>query len=329
QETFYRFKHSKLKEPCRIGHFQLRNLLWAPTKNSVYYINGNMIKQWSPQRSTSRDVLNLEGLKTNYSRVMTVSSMVCQQGVLFVGGFLGDYFLKRLDDTTEPHYGLISHQTTGIVNHADILSCRQGSLQILVSDNDMITRLLDVQSFEIAQAFQFPFPCSAMTTDRQVLCAVGDSTETHLVDARSSKNIKVLNDHHDYSFTCCFSPDDRTLVTGNQDKTARVYDVRNLSQTLHVLGGHVGAIRSLHFSSDGRHLVMAEPIDFVHIIDTHDYTSAQVIDFFGDIAGVGKNLLCRVPFPLAHSFFFFLYAPLALTPDNQSLYIANNDKRVG
>lgn len=110
------------------------------------------------------------------------------------------------------------------------------------------------------------------------MCVVGDSTETHLVDVSSGKGtvnkwtqvdffkklidmfnivIKVIDEHHDYSFTCCYSPDGTTLATGNQDKTTRIYDVRNLSQSLHVLGANVGAIRSLHYSNDGKWLAMA------------------------------------------------------------------------
>lgn len=116
--------------------------------------------------------------------------------------------------------------------------------------------------------------------------------------------VKVLDDHHDFSFACCYSPDGRTLATGNQDKTTRIYDVRHLTAPLHVLGANVGAIRSLHFTKDGRRLAMAgkkviqsisgdshssiEAIDYVHIYDTSDYSSCQVIDFFGDIAGTGK-----------------------------------------
>lgn len=36
------------------------------------------------------------------------------------------------------------------------------------------------------------------------------------------------------------------------------------------------------------HLV--EPVDFVHIYETSNYDSSQVIDMFGDIAGVCKLL---------------------------------------
>ncbi|KAI8089835.1 WD40-repeat-containing domain protein [Halteromyces radiatus] len=308
-QQYYEFKFAKLKEACRIGHFQLRNLLWATSKNTVYYIRGNTVRQWSPQRKESKEILDLDNTQTNYFRTMKISSMACKDDILFVGGFLGDYLLQRIgpDTTTSSHYGLISNQNTGIVNHADIIMGKNGNWKILVSDNDTKARLLDVNSYAVEKTYTFAFPvnCSAMSPDKRVLCAVGDSTETHLVDAASGKNIKVMNDHHDFSFACCYSPDGMTLATGNQDKTTRIYDVRNLSRSLHVLGANVGAIRSLHFSSDGKYLAMAEPVDFVHIFDTHTYENSQVIDFFGDIAGV------------------------AFTPDDQALMIANNDDNVG
>ncbi|CAO3586856.1 unnamed protein product [Absidia cylindrospora] len=306
-QRFYEFKYAKLKEPCRIGHFQLRNLLWAPSKNSVHYISGNTVRQWSPQRKVSKEILDLDNTKTNYCRTIKVSSMVSKGGVIFVGGFSGDYVLHQVDGDARTHCGLISNQSTGIVNHADIITGKNGNQKVLVSDNDMKTRILDVHSLAIEQTLSFPFPvnCSTISPDKHALCVVGDTTETHILDISSGKVISVLDDHHDFSFTCCYSPDGKMLATGNQDKTTRIYDVRNLSKSLHVLGANVGAIRSLHFSNDGRRLAMAEPIDFVHIFDTSDYETCQVIDFFGDIAGV------------------------AFTPDDQALMIANNDDRVG
>jgi WD40 repeat protein len=156
-----------------------------------------------------------------------------------------------------------------------------------------------------------------------------------------------------------------TLATGNQDKTTRIYDVRNLSQSLHVLGANVGAIRSLHYSNDGKWLAMAgkgrrekggpitwsrltlhllclmsviESIDFVHLFDTStDYEACQVIDFFGDIAGVGKNIRGEKKMASSTFFFFFFLTEMlatvvvlvAFTPDTQGLMIANSDESVG
>ncbi|KAM3289242.1 hypothetical protein P3S67_017529 [Capsicum chacoense] len=51
----------------------------------------------------------------------------------------------------------------------------------------------------------------------------------------------------------------------NQDKTFRIWDLRNLPPPTAVPKENMGAVRSISYSSDGRFLVVAEPADFVHI----------------------------------------------------------------
>ncbi|KAJ3112260.1 hypothetical protein HK098_008183, partial [Nowakowskiella sp. JEL0407] len=103
--------------------------------------------------------------------------------------------------------------------------------------------------------------------------------------------LQMLTGHIDFSFACAWSPSGHLLATGNQDLTTRIYDMRNPSKTLYVLPGKMGAIRSLRFSDDGNFLAMAEPADFVHIFDvtvgTADGYKSQVVDFFGEVGGVG------------------------------------------
>jgi DNA-binding beta-propeller fold protein YncE len=66
--------------------------------------------------------------------------------------------------------------------------------------------------------------------------------------------------------------------------------------------------RSLHFSPLGsgpRVLVAAEADDYINIINAQTWDSKQVFDFFGPVGGA------------------------AFTPDGQSLFIANGEKRFG
>ncbi|KAG8077188.1 hypothetical protein GUJ93_ZPchr0006g42683 [Zizania palustris] len=75
----------------------------------------------------------------------------------------------------------------------------------------------------------------------------------------------TLVGHLDYSFASAWHPDGRTFATGNQDKTCRVWDLRNLSTSLSVLRGNIGAIRCIRYSSDGQFMLFSEPADFVHV----------------------------------------------------------------
>ncbi|KAG2243249.1 hypothetical protein Bca52824_094906 [Brassica carinata] len=87
------------------------------------------------------------------------------------------------------------------------------------------------------------------------------SLEFHL------QTLETLSGHFEYSFASAWHPDGITFSTGNQDKTSRVWDTRNLSQSVAVLKGNLGAIRSICYTSDGKYMAMAEPADFIHVYD--------------------------------------------------------------
>ncbi|KAI9484810.1 WD40-repeat-containing domain protein [Zychaea mexicana] len=290
-QQYYSFKYAKLNERCNIGHFQLRNLLWATSKNNVYYMYEDSVRQWSPQLCSSREILNVRTANAPQSRIFTISSMACAENILFTGGSKGEFACRRLDDMTAPvHYGITTEHINGISNHIHITESLIGGIKAIVSSNDMKTRFINMDTLAIENTISFPFPvnCSSLCPDKRIMCVVGDATETMIVDSTTGAGIHSVDEHSDFSFACCWSPNGIMFATGNQDKTTRIYDIRYPSHALHVLGGKAGAIRSLQFSNDGRFLVAAEPIDFVHIYDTKLFENSQVIDMFGEITGVGK-----------------------------------------
>uniref|UniRef100_A0A803LQE7 Uncharacterized protein n=2 Tax=Chenopodium quinoa TaxID=63459 RepID=A0A803LQE7_CHEQI len=139
-----------------------------------------------------------------------------------------------------------------------------------------------------------------------MLVIVGDNPEGILVDSRNGKTITLLTGHLDYSFASAWNPDSVTFATGNQDKTCRIWDVRNLSKSVSVLRGNLGAIRSIRYSSDGCFMAMAEPADFVHVFDVkNNYEEEQEVDFFGEISGI------------------------SFSPDTESLFIGVWDRTYG
>lgn len=112
--------------------------------------------------------------------------------------------------------------------------------------------------------------------------------------------------HLDFSFASAWHPNGVTFATGNQDKTCRIWDLRNLSESVAVLKGNLGAIRSIRYTSDGRYMATAEPADFVHVYDVKSgYEKEQEIDFFGEISGI------------------------SFSPDTESLFIGVWDRTYG
>ncbi|GAU44632.1 hypothetical protein TSUD_379110 [Trifolium subterraneum] len=151
-------------------------------------------------------------------------------------------------------------------------------------------------------------PCehTSLSPNGKLLAIVGDNPDGLLVDSQTGKTIAPLCGHLDYSFASAWHPDGFIFATGNQDKTCRIWDARNLSKSVAVLKGNLGAIRSIRFTSDGRYMAMAEPADFVHVYDAKQgFEKEQQIDFFGEVSGV------------------------SFSPDTESLFIGVWDRTYG
>ncbi|RKP08062.1 WD40-repeat-containing domain protein [Thamnocephalis sphaerospora] len=288
---FYRFSNSYLTERCKIMHFQLRNLLWASSRNDVYYACDTRVRHWNPILREARTALGakLETTEQPAGHIRT-STMCCRDNILFAGGFYGDYCCRKLDDSANENYhtGSITDDPNGITTQVEIVQQRSGARAALIASNDAHLRFMDLTTFQETADFELPWAvnCAAQSPDRLLVCAVGDETDAVILNARDGQVATMLPGHIDYSFACSWSPDGRVIATGNQDTTTRLYDTRMMSRAFRVLGGRMGSIRSLRFTDDGAFMAMAEAADFVHIFDTRTWERSQVIDMFGDIGGI-------------------------------------------
>ncbi|KAF4378429.1 hypothetical protein F8388_021623 [Cannabis sativa] len=220
---------------------------------------------------------------------------------------------RRLDKKGVSFCTRTTYDENAITNAVEIYESLRGGTNFMASNNDCGVREYDMERFQLLNHIRFPWPVNhtSVSPDRRLIAIVGDHVDGLLVDSQSGKkyNAIVLRTvasvvgHRDYSFATAWHPDGRTFATGNQDKTCRVWDIRNLSSSVAVLKGNLGAARSIRFSADGQFMVVAEPADFVHVYSTSaDYKKRQEIDFFGEISGV------------------------SLSPDDESLYIGIWDR---
>ncbi|THF95900.1 hypothetical protein TEA_024408 [Camellia sinensis var. sinensis] len=271
------FYNTRLVKPT-ILHFQLRNLVWATSKHDVYLMSNYSVMHWSSVSSNLSEVINFSGH-------VAPTECLDKPGVTFC---------------TRTTY-----EDNAITNAIEIYDSLSGGVHFIASNNDCGVREYDMERFQLLSHYHFPWPVNhtSVSPDRKLTAIVGDHPDGLLVDSQNGKTVASVVGHLDYSFASAWHPDGHTFATGNQDKTCRVWDLRNLSKPIAILKGNMGAVRSVRFSSDGQFLVVAEPADFVHVYSTKaDYKRRQEIDFFGEISGV------------------------ALSPDDESLYVGIWDR---
>ncbi|XP_052620757.1 uncharacterized WD repeat-containing protein C2A9.03 isoform X4 [Lactuca sativa] len=296
----------------------LRNLLWATSKHDLYLMQNYSVMHWSSLLKRGKEVINvampvLPTLKYpgSFSRSLSrvqVSTMAVRDDLIVAGGFHGELICKYLNKPGVSFATKIADDENAITNSVDISYGSSGSTRVMTANNDALIRVFDAKSFTCTDSFKFPWSVNdtSVSPDGKLLAVLGDSTECLLADAHSGKEIGKMKGHLDYSFASAWHPNGQIVATGNQDTTCRLWDVRNLSKSLMVLKGRMGAIRGIRFSGDGRFMAMAEPADFVHVFDTESgYGSGQEIDVFGEIGGI------------------------SFSPDSEALFVGISDRTYG
>nr|XP_043640155.1 uncharacterized WD repeat-containing protein C2A9.03-like [Erigeron canadensis]XP_043640156.1 uncharacterized WD repeat-containing protein C2A9.03-like [Erigeron canadensis] len=315
---YYDFRRNIRSVKSTIQHFQLRNLVWATSKHDVYFMSHYSVIHMSSLASKKTDVLNVSGhvapcenhpgsLLEGFTCIQ-VSTMAVKDNLLVAGGFQGELICKYLDRPGVSFCLRTTYDDNAITNAIDIYTTPSGAVHFNASNNDCGVREFDMENFRMIKHFRFPWPVNhtSISPDGKLLIIVGDNPDGMLVDTTSGKTVAALKGHLDFSFASAWHPGGQNFTTGNQDKTCRVWDVRNLSKSATCLEGNLGAIRSIRYSSDGQFMAMAEAADFVHVFDVKSgYEKEQEIDFFGEISG------------------------MSFSPDTESLFIGVWDRSYG
>jgi len=316
--TYYEFRRNTRSVKSTISHFQLRNLVWATSKHDVYLLLHYSVLHWSALNGVDTEIMDVHGhvapsekhpgsLLEGFLHTQ-ISTMAVKDNLLVAGGFQGELICKHLDREGISFCCRTTYDDNAITNALEIFNTSSGALHFIASNNDCGVREYDMERYQLFKHFRFDWPVNhtSLSPDGKLVIIVGDDTDALLIDANSGKTIHSMKGHLDFSFASAWSPDGLTFATGNQDKTCRIWDARNLTESVHVLRGNVGAIRSIRFTSDGHFLSMAEAADFVHIFDIKsDYNKRQELDFFGEVSG------------------------MSFSPDTDTLYVGISDRTYG
>ena len=330
-DCYFQFNEMDMNRKPDFSHFQLRHNLSATSKNAIFYTNRpprhDAVSIWDAWKSQHKTIVcfNPEtgteecamDVRKRYNKddpkIIKIHTLTGGNGVLVAGSFEGVYAMKSLsaDFESAPVIGTIATGGDVSTNHIHTHLDRQSGLPRVVFDsNDKSVRILDCTTSNWVACHKYPYQvnCSITSPDGRLRLLNGDDCEPIVANAETGQTLATLPGHNDFGFACDWAPDGITMATGHQDGLVKVWDARKLSQSIQTIAMEQAGCRSLQFSPLGsgkRVLVLAEPADFVHIVDAQTFESKQTIDFFGEISGI------------------------AMPPDGSKLYIANADAKYG
>jgi hypothetical protein len=314
RDSFFQFRRINTKPRAFVPHFQLRNIITASSRNDIYYARGHQVLHTDAEGAPEDTVVDLSKHLALDASITTIAS---HGDVLIAGAFEGEYAIANLSSTqgSPCTFGRTSDFSTDtksrIVNHMHLFPSRRTYIpQAVLCSNDHRLRVLDCGTNKFIHSFQYSAAvnCSATSPNGRMRVVVGDFQETLITNAETGQPFETLNSHTDDAFACAWADDGIHVATAAQDSTIVVWDARYWDKPLTVMKSELSVPRSLHFSPIGsgpRVLVAAEADDFINIINAQTWESKQVFDFFGPTGGV------------------------SFTPDGQSLFVANGERRFG
>ncbi|KAL6711992.1 hypothetical protein ACN47E_003035 [Coniothyrium glycines] len=313
-DSLFQFKRNNTNHRAFFPHFQLRNVLAATSRHDIFYAAGHRVFRTDARGSPADVIIDLSKRLAPDGSITTIATL---GNVLIAGAFEGEYAIANLDSTygTPCTFGRTTDYAADakskIVNHMHLFESRRTYVpQAVLCSNDHRLRILDCSTDTFLHSFQYSAAvnCAATSPDGRMRVVVGDFQETLITNAETGRPFELLNSHTDDAFACAWADDGIHLATAAQDSTIVVWDARRWDKPLSVMISELSVPRSLHFSPVGsgpRVLIAAEADDYVNVINAQTFASKQVFDFFGPIGGT------------------------AFTPDGQSLFIANGERRFG
>lgn len=245
-----------------------------------------------------------------------IASCACSNRLLVNGTFEGGYILLDISDPKDTRFlgeYTLTGSADGITNHICI---SKDDTELLIASNDKYLRIIDNETGTKKSSCRLPLAINCLASNprnQAEFIMTGDDSRAFIMDKRTLRHDSfepciLFTGHKDYGFGCDWSPlDENLLLTGNQDGTVRLWDRRYPQENLYCWSSSLGSqasvvlddfsggpVRNCKFSYYGSHVIWAESLDHVGVVQVSDlkkeneevHSRVQSIDFIGKCIGL-------------------------------------------
>ena len=137
---------------------------------------------------------------------------------------------------------------------------------------------------------------ASVNASNNLVLAASDCTKCHIYDIRKRKIVMELEGHQDHNFATDWSSDERYCVTGGQDMSAIVWDIRNSATPLRKIPCKKTAVASTRFIGNSNHKIyIAERYNNIRLVEMYNKNSdIYDINYYGNTVGCDFNKTNRI-----------------------------------
>ena len=308
-DIYYTFSEYFINVEPKNFHFQLRKNLIFVSKNELVYFNTkgvellNIISKKTIQilyfNEEDEKVLCFDAFKYNKNEIHFVFGLFNNR-ILIIKIKIEEKLRKPFINIFYKQILLISNleEQNQLINFVRFSDDKN---YIYTSCNDGFIKIFDYNTMQLVNTFKSKSCVNhfSYNHNQNIIAAVGDFEEVHLIDPKSNKDICYLNGHYDFGFVSKFKPEsDYYLATGNQDFSCKIWDLRKINNNdlnfenleennscLKTIFGNCNCIGDLKFIENELLALLEDTINF-HIVNLKDF-KMQTIKYIGE--GVGVN----------------------------------------